>query len=397
MTKINTWLVTYCGVEEDKANLIETQIIEKFWITSVESLQEMLGVMPEMLDALKLPEPTARLLRMKVGSFNCVRLEALNTREIQRVLSGIFPDGEYADIFITKKINGFVLSTVNSAEKLVQWGIGEEDQAQLLWQKLAQWKVYGVPLEYLETKSCDKRERDETQVQGSSSSTVVPGDSITGDGPEGPEMTSATAVAPIPPSQASNAPRSLQIPHAAAESVASSPVAKKARKSVCRELAALLCDQAAAQRRARAMGLRGSKSSAPGGAAVRGRRGSNRELSSLIADNANPRFSTETVSVSTRALGSPTPLRTTSASNSTQALLELARSEHDGDRHAPKRAKAPAASNPRARSDLAHVASSSPRAREEKKDPLVAMLDSANNATKIRALREYSRLAAKGE
>jgi hypothetical protein len=40
---------------------------------------------------------------------------------------------------------------------------------------------------------------------------------------------------------------------------------------------------------------------------------------------------------------------------------------------------------------------SSPRAREEKKDPLVAMLDSASSATKIRALREYSRLAAKGE
>jgi hypothetical protein len=43
------------------------------------------------------------------------------------------------------------------------------------------------------------------------------------------------------------------------------------------------------------------------------------------------------------------------------------------------------------------ASSESPRAREEKKDPLVAMLDSASNATKIRALREYSRLVVNGE
>jgi hypothetical protein len=333
-------------------------------------------------------------------------LETLTTREVQLVLSGIFPDGEYADMFITKKINGFVLSTVNSAERLIQWGMPEEDHAQLLWQKLAHWKIYGVPLEYLEAKLGEKRDRDPSPVRESSSSTIVLNEEPEAEGAS--EQSSATTGGPLQPAQARQDPQS-QAQQAAEESALGYPVAKKARKSVNRELAALRCDNAATQQRARLMGLRGSRAATPSSAS-RGRRGSSRELSSLLADNANPRFNTETSSTSIRALSSPAAPRTTSASNSTQSLPDLARSEHDGScSTASRKTKAPPATNiTRTRSEPALAAAvskpvvaskpaASPRVWEEKKDPLMAMLDSASNATKIRALKEYCRQAAKGK
>jgi hypothetical protein len=129
MTTISTWLVASCSIEAEKAKFIETQIVDKYRITSVEGLQEILNVMPEMLETLTLPLLTAKYLRMKIGSFKCKQLETLLVREVQLILNHMFPDGEYADSFMNKKINGFVLAMVNTAEKLTHWGMIEAAHA----------------------------------------------------------------------------------------------------------------------------------------------------------------------------------------------------------------------------------------------------------------------------
>ena len=147
MTYIAPWATAICHLDPEKGKELANRIEKSYWIKSVEVLQEMLDMKEnkDMLKCLNIPVPTERLIRSKILTFNCRVLETLNYFEIQHIIQAIYPGCDYGQTYFTHKINGLVLSTVESIDKLKEWGIVESAHAKTLWERLERWKISGVP------------------------------------------------------------------------------------------------------------------------------------------------------------------------------------------------------------------------------------------------------------
>lgn len=149
-TPIAPWLVETCHIAPEKGQMVADLITKKFWVLSIEVLQEMLDEDPEMLTCFDFPVPTERLIRSKLRSFNCRNLETLNYHEIMHLMQEIYPGSDYGNAYHLHKINGLVLSMAENAERLKEWGITDVMHANAVWNRLERWKCFGVPLKFLD-------------------------------------------------------------------------------------------------------------------------------------------------------------------------------------------------------------------------------------------------------
>lgn len=147
--EISRWLIDSCDMVPEKALAVQHQLCEEFCHTSVRAVQEMLELMPDLLTHLKLPEPTRMRLENKIRSYNTKRIERLSRTEVQIVLDWFYMGEGYGSKIAAHGVNGFVLSTSGSLDRLKDWGVTDPTHAEGVHARIVQWKKHGVPRDFL--------------------------------------------------------------------------------------------------------------------------------------------------------------------------------------------------------------------------------------------------------
>ena len=147
-TPLLGWMVANLGLSVEKAELVNKKL-EDSWITSVESLQTVLSENPSVFDEIEIPKPIQAVFKAKLSSFSSKKVEELVESEVMHLIGYLFPGEDYSAVFLSKKINGFVLSSAIEPAKLVEWGIASFIHAEALWARLVGWKQSGVQFKLL--------------------------------------------------------------------------------------------------------------------------------------------------------------------------------------------------------------------------------------------------------
>ena len=147
-TPLLGWMVANLGLSVEKAELVNKKL-EDSWITSVESLQTVLSENPSVFDEIEIPKPIQAVFKAKLSSFSSKKVEELVESEVKHLIGYLFPGEDYSAVFLSKKINGFVLSSATEPAKLVEWGIASFIHAEALWARLVGWKQSGVQFKLL--------------------------------------------------------------------------------------------------------------------------------------------------------------------------------------------------------------------------------------------------------
>jgi hypothetical protein len=147
--EISLWLANACGMDPEKAVHVQKEFVEGFYFRTVRAIQEMLAQTPNLLASLKLPPPTRLLLEAKINAYNTKKLERLSSHDMENLLNGFYIGECYGTKIVGHKVNGFVLATAGSVERLHQWGVTDPNHVEDLWQRVVHWKKYGVPMDFL--------------------------------------------------------------------------------------------------------------------------------------------------------------------------------------------------------------------------------------------------------
>jgi len=147
-TPLLGWMVANLGLSIEKAELVNKKLADS-WINSVESLQAVLSENPSVFDEIEVPKPIQAVFKAKLSSFSSKKVEELVESEVMHLIGYMFPGEAYAAVFLSKKINGFVLSSATEPAKLVEWGITSLIHAEALWARLVGWKQTGVQFKLL--------------------------------------------------------------------------------------------------------------------------------------------------------------------------------------------------------------------------------------------------------
>ena len=162
-TPLLGWLNANMGFGPQKTELI-CKKLEDLWITTVETLVNVLAENDNLLDQIELPKPIQAAFKSKLSSFNSKKMEELAEIEVKHLIEYSFPAESYGQSFLNKKINGFVLSSATGPEKLAEWGVSVMIHAEALWSRLCTWKQLGVPLTLLREAAANDAKQPEKQL-----------------------------------------------------------------------------------------------------------------------------------------------------------------------------------------------------------------------------------------
>lgn len=161
-TPLLGWMVTNLGLAIERAELVNKKLADS-WIYTVESLQTVLSENPNVFDEIEIPKPIQAVFKAKLSSFSSKKVEELVESEVMHLIGHLFPGEDYNDVFHSKKINGFVLSSATGPAKLVEWGIASPIHAEALWTRLTSWKQTGVQFKLLREAASTADSRKTTE------------------------------------------------------------------------------------------------------------------------------------------------------------------------------------------------------------------------------------------
>ena len=152
--RLMDFFVLQCGMSAENANSISERLEKDHWISTLQALQENVEQNLAIFDDVGLPKTVQPMVKAKILSMNRKRLDTLSVNEVQILLKNVFPeDTQYGDNFEARKINGFVLRSVQNANTLTDWGIDSKIYADALLVHLSSWKEFGVPINLLVPKN----------------------------------------------------------------------------------------------------------------------------------------------------------------------------------------------------------------------------------------------------
>lgn len=155
-----------CGLSQQRAS-DTAELLNQDGIDSLTSLQSCIQGTPDALTETRLPKIQQILIKSKVLALNKVKLCDLSVSDVELLINNVCGK-QYGSTFQLKEINGFVLTSVQSVEKLAEWGELSIIHANTLWYYLQQWKEQGVPHDLLQnTYGRLKLEKNKSSLESS--------------------------------------------------------------------------------------------------------------------------------------------------------------------------------------------------------------------------------------
>ena len=163
---IAVWLQVHHILSKQKSVELATKLHDEL-IDSLGSLKLFMtggsdGIAVTVLNNLGIPTAVQRnivsLLEYVDNEGNSITVKSvdeLSVMDVSILVQKIFPEeGAYSASFHANRINGFVLKCVDSASKLVEYGIQSPIHAENFLKSLSLWKTRGVPKKYFSSASC---------------------------------------------------------------------------------------------------------------------------------------------------------------------------------------------------------------------------------------------------
>lgn len=163
-SEIATWLISNCGMGASKAAIVAERLYAELWVDRVEALQTIVMGNSDSLDHFEFPKPMLAIIKSKILSLHNRNIVDLSTHDVQHLLLRLYPGEQYGETFRRNRINGFVLSSAGSVEKIAEWGISLPIHAETLWSNVTSWKAQGVPSHLLAREDQESMTTDSSMV-----------------------------------------------------------------------------------------------------------------------------------------------------------------------------------------------------------------------------------------